>query len=651
MDHNYNFLGEFAFLNKINTFLPKPEQQWVYTEKCYECKSVFGYLTNTQHHCRGCGRCFCTNCCKTISIPPNLIYCPPEPQYKETIKNINKLNKLSSWTSYIKIPIYGNDNVNKPISYVNKPNDYLHKLVCNNCHTRISKLNDISSYINILKFCDLKTAQTISRVNKKYYYAYLYIRFKYEHIRYKNINKYDGWEIGMIQNNMPNTSFIKYIMRKIHYEQKINIPNIDQNQKKFNIFDLIDVLVFITNYEKEIKMFWESDVKKIFHIFIKNIVIDNENVLLTSIPLLSKLIVNLFTHINDMSQLDSNLIFLKDLFDLISPTELSATLFVHELRKYIDEKLRERSSLKQINKIPIMIFKKINTRFNIALRNTFVKMDNFIIEHLFKPSMLSLENETNMLKIKALLPVMYPFDYDYDIVNIIKLLPVDDNKFGLACNKIIKLEIKHRKNLDTREVIVLINGINIQTEYPLYIIIKMLYQTMGYTGPYNEIYQFIGQATLVKVEDVVTSLVTMHKHNKCVIDLIYGSNLDRQIHQMIDAYSNSLSMLLCLTYIFKFDIKYYREIVVNDSAQIYYSRFSLSPINHNENPKILFTEIFGSKNGKIYKLFIDTTQQYYNKIRKILPPNLINSITGETITKDIFTEFLCEKSIEDIIYN
>jgi hypothetical protein len=644
MNHDYIFLGEYSFLNKINNFLPKPEQQWVYTENCYNCKSIFGYLTNTQHHCRGCGRCFCANCSTTISIPHNLIYCPPEPQYKETIKNINKINKinkLSSWTNYMKFPIYAN----KQLSV----NDYLQKLVCNNCYMRISNLNNISININILKFCDLKTVQTMSCVNNDYYYAYLYIRFKYEHIRYKNINKYNQWEIGMIQNNMSNISSIKYIMWKIHYERKIYIPDIDQNQKKFNIFDLIDVLVFITNYEKDIKMFWDSDVKKIFHIFIKNVIIDNENVLLTSIPLLAKLISHLFTHIDDMSKLDSDLIFLKDFFDLISPTELSTTLFVHELRKYIDEKLRERPPPKQINKIPIMIFKKLNTRFNIALRNSFVKMDNFIIEHLFKPSILSLENDSNMSRINALLPVMYPFDYDYDIINIVKLLPVDDDKFGLACNKIIKLEIKHRKNLNTKEVIVLINGINIQTEYPLYIIIKMLYQTIGYTGHYNETYQFLGQATLVKVEDNVTSLATMRKHNKCLIDLIYGSNLDRQINQMIDAYSNSLSMLLCLIYIFKFDIKYHREIVINDNAQIYYSRFSLSSRNNSENPKILFAEIFGSKNSKIYKDFIDTTQQYYNKIRKILPPNLINFITGEEITKDIFIEFLDERTIENII--
>src|SRR3990167_518858 len=61
-------IPKFPEYDEKNKFgiLPRHTNTWIddtYITNCYECGNVFNWwLNNRKHHCRGCGRIFCSNC-------------------------------------------------------------------------------------------------------------------------------------------------------------------------------------------------------------------------------------------------------------------------------------------------------------------------------------------------------------------------------------------------------------------------------------------------------------------------------------------------------------------------------------------------------------------------------------------------------------
>ena len=47
--------------------------------KCFECKTEFS-MWNRKHHCRICGRIFCSNCCNNWRKVPSLVNMTTPPQ-------------------------------------------------------------------------------------------------------------------------------------------------------------------------------------------------------------------------------------------------------------------------------------------------------------------------------------------------------------------------------------------------------------------------------------------------------------------------------------------------------------------------------------------------------------------------------------------
>ncbi len=128
-------------------------------------------------------------------------------------------------------------------------------------------------------------------------------------------------------------------------------------------------------------------------------------------------------------------------------------------------------------------------------------------------------------------------------------------------------------------------------------------------------------------------------------------DLQNNINDVIETYSDSLSLLCAIIYVFNINIKNQNEILLNDKCQIYLSR-----LNHNLHGQIQngnfslnnLLDILGSKNSIFYKKFINKTIEYYNYLKKF-DFDLYNNLCEQNILTNDFYENLTEEAIIELL--
>jgi hypothetical protein len=646
MTHNYNFENNSKKLLSLNNILPFPETQWIYTNNCYHCKSAFGFIQNKQHHCRACGRCVCSNCCDTIDIPYAIVQCPPENNtYKGAAKNIQEL-------------VY---NKRKKIKSIKDILEERKKTVCRDCFTRLSNLKTIEISICILEFCDLKTIHIMSTVSKKYNYAYTYIMHKFLKIQTKDIRKCTTWEINMIKqsniyfkgHNLWNKQYIKYILTSSYGGQSFD--NIFDNQigkvkcsnllclcgceiNGFTIFDLMEIISFILHLENNSnnKMFWKNEnIKKILFDIIKRVNIENNEMILTSIPLWIKLLSILLMSVDEAQyKIEKNKELITELFDLLCRNSKLLSNMACEITKFFDNNIGEYTNF-------AFIFKEyINSKnFDRTEIKAIRKQDKFFFDKIYTPTTYVWDDQKTIIDINKSLPVRYPFDDNYMITKFHNFIDLNGYstiiKYGLFGNRGILVEISFGEI--KKDVTLIIKG-NEMYEYFNYIIIKMLLQKYNYDLPINDVYSFRKDLYLVRVENNITLLSSIYSKKLDIKDHIYETGGKFQLDQIIKNYSQSLSLLYCTAKIFVINIKNRDQIVMNNVGQIYFSRFSKDEKKENYDHKVLhLTDIIGSKNSVTYKNFSKETALLYKKLRPIKSVlQMIYSVLIKNLLQDPF---------------
>lgn len=111
--------------DELLSISPRQTHQWTpddLVDECYNCKSkfkvFFGYITG-KHHCRRCGRVFCSECSKNSSDIPEIIPCSVNTNYVKSL-----------WDHYI-----SNDVVK----------------LCDYCYDMVVKIKPNEKYIDDLK--------------------------------------------------------------------------------------------------------------------------------------------------------------------------------------------------------------------------------------------------------------------------------------------------------------------------------------------------------------------------------------------------------------------------------------------------------------------------------------------------------------------
>lgn len=127
--------------NKLKMIYPKTATKWVDSSivlACQSCSEQFMGLLG-KHHCRACGRVFCSNCCnKNETILEEFIQKPIE---DDSVRQ------------------YLSNAINSMFTGQTK-----RELVCNDCHKKINDLKNVKHLIKIFEYLDLQSMHNLFTV-------------------------------------------------------------------------------------------------------------------------------------------------------------------------------------------------------------------------------------------------------------------------------------------------------------------------------------------------------------------------------------------------------------------------------------------------------------------------------------------------------
>lgn len=210
---------------------------------CENCRCTFTMMYR-KHHCRSCGKVFCSYCCyKTILVPKEFL-------------------------SYHQTSLF---------SYFSKE-----ERVCDNCYSEISEFHSVSSLIDFFKIIGLEIPllQRCATISKSWRKAILFYFGFMREIQYKLLHfDLDDSEIRFLYNNrniLYNHSVWKLQLLKIQVNTDVINPIHSSCwdcmcartcHKDMDIFDAFVVVVLDSKYpitviKKAIQLFKETDIHK-----------------------------------------------------------------------------------------------------------------------------------------------------------------------------------------------------------------------------------------------------------------------------------------------------------------------------------------------------------------------------------------------------
>jgi len=580
--------------NIVHSIIPSVENEWTYTNFCYSCNSKFGFIQNKQHHCRCCGRCFCSNCCKKmIEIPLDLISCPQEQKtYKSTVKNLK--------------------------GYIVKIDKENKKNVCDDCYSKISYILSINVYIHILLYSDLKTIITCLLSFRDMRNAALYVL---EKIR-NTINGCDNnndWGRNMIIQNIDYLAghsciykkftdfFINFTQKRIINCNTLNCPN--YCRENVGIIDFFEIMTKIVR-----DGYKDNSAKNLYNIA-SNVVCDITELHLL-FPLFCPLIVNLF---------DGDIIRDDNVSDKIFELLICDEKTLCSLLNYVNNMINKPNIL--INALKKYISGSGSKYYNVALYKKMVARDNFIYNKLFETP--SVNWEFSIDTIRSCLPVLYPFDDNYNITQINDFHNVNDYKFGTFGNRCIKLELEEHSMMCTvrrkKNVLLMMKGMN-KDEYRNYIMIKLIIEKCKIKDFYINDICFLKKG--VYLVEMHCNTVNIEKIN--IKDHIYSTNIDRQLGDILCEYANSLALLYVFSKLFDINIFDKKHIVITGS-KIYFAQYVFTIKNFSTNVNEScdefsdeFITVLGTKSSIFYRDFIRYYRENLMMVQKIRD-DLVNS--------------------------
>jgi hypothetical protein len=617
MTDNINFTKHHYKINDTNlnkrmeNLIPASEKEWTYDKQCQSCKLIFGYISNRQHHCRSCARSFCWNCCDRTHIPLNLINIPQEQtSYKESMKHMQ---------SYIQ-PTSGK------------------KTVCKGCSIKIKYLNIINPYINIIKFCDIKTIYNSSISFKKLYDSSTYILSKIKNIQFKDIIHLNSWEKNMILisgecfigHKIWSKIYIKCLLYEYlnnetspfkYYEYDDNSKRIlscsqlccsyeclCENNIKLGYLDLFEIFGFIIELDNNKDIFWNN--QKMQNI-VKNMLLNikKEKILLKQII---GLFVNILMKLLKYVEKNKNNDLIREIFECLIFDQELLYMFMTDidiLKSFQDEN-------EQLNKLQYFIkyYAKNNTTFfDLNHYKTIIKMNKFINEELY---IINREKYTpDLHHVNSFLPIIYPFNQKYNIIKIKKIISMTHNNYGFIRGKIIICDIDNNKEIEEKKfVIYQTDKLN---EYYSHLFIYIIKNIINCETFIYDKKQITKDVIIVEINNNDKVLSDIFKYYDNIKDYIFETKMDKTLENIIKNYTSSLSFIYIAKYILDLNIYDYDKMLINNDCQIYISDFINNNkiiVNDDENNLPLIS-LIGSKSIN-YQNFMNNISKYHNLIKE-----------------------------------
>jgi hypothetical protein len=591
----------------LNKIYPKETSKWIddtLVISCQLCSTKFGFFTR-KHHCRACGGVFCGYCCnKSIKIPEQYIHKPQENNtYLQTISN------LTSW--YVK----GQNN-----------------LVCTDCYTKINNLNQISYIISICEYCDFETLHTILNLkSKKWYNAGIHQLSKFRSIQYLHPNKlYNEWQMNivgissylLIGHNNWLISLAKSTLQYYYETHDANPINnfiqMSTNDCKtiscwklmcsrkcdihLDLLDYIEILKFVILLESSGNIFWKDDsVKNFMLLLLMTLYKNTDNVTVKCIiPLLCSTFSELMN--KSIDEIDQSYFT-----SILNVFENSMDYFLNEIN------YMEHSESKSDG---ITNFVSITKKHIISLSrsNMYEKVKKMSI------TITGLIDETIKLD-KADLPILYPFDFNYSIVKIIKMEKIKSNTAPILLDTNIMHNVT--RNI-TKKRFIIKKDTSLRKESIISCLITLLQHKLYQQSCRNRINKFdkiptyqINMLTKhVGVIEFVENSLTLRMVNDLNLTLqnyVIEKNPYEAVGILKTRFLQSLAISSCISYILGLGDRHLDNIMINDQGQIFHIDYGYLM----ENPT---TSILSAPNIKVTTVMIDflggATSKYYEEFTK-----------------------------------
>ena len=608
--------------NSSSALLPRNQDLWVDDNKetnCFGCKTFFN-MFRRKHHCRGCGRIFCSNCSDKIILT-------------DAINDNNIIDK----DKYIKENYNTNYNINLSI----------HR-ACYSCYRTFISLKILASNVKILELLpiDLKNIYKFKAVSRIWSKANIIYLSRFREIQYilpcKKLKKNELFILNnnihlLGQHNKLLTLYIKSIDWDNTDDKKINLflKSIEKEKmscwqlmcgrccrKEFDISNILDILYSIKN-------------KIIREYFIKKINLD-DNDIDNFLPIIMKCVKNdecelLINYLIERCSINNRLRIILFTYIIISlKTYPELNIYKVFIQKYKNYLLKNFG--KEIYENIYDTFKFFQMFNDISVNNTnriideiniFLKERNVKVPPLFIDKIKKVENKIE-IKNSFTKPIIFKCKClgNNNKIYYKKLMyKNEDNRIDAIIMRIIKFMNKDLIN----------NGL----EYPI----------ITY-----DIIPISLNSGIIEIVDNCESIYDIRKTKCTLLNHILEKNLNDTIENIRNNFMKSTSIYCVISYLLGIGDRHLDNIMVTNTGCLFHIDFTFS-LGQDVKiwaPQIRLTydmvDSIGGENSKNFERF----KEHCNNSFKILKNhhNLIMILLYELIEdENIYNMDMIEKLI------
>uniref|UniRef100_A0A6C0E8Z8 Phosphatidylinositol 3-kinase n=1 Tax=viral metagenome TaxID=1070528 RepID=A0A6C0E8Z8_9ZZZZ len=619
----------------------KQAKKWTNSDQilnCQRCKTEFGLLTR-KHHCRACGDVFCWNCCnKNIIIPEEFISKPKE---SENCK------------------IYISQFIHKTILKTDRST-----LVCCDCYRKIMNIQQAPYIVKICEYLDVLTLRNVAMIpSKKWRNASIHQLAKFRNIQYVSPDDFfNEWEINSLvisqqlltAHNTWFTAMVKTFIQKYykfeHVDFLLNLKSIVElyTEKKgqkntscvnlmcsrrcnliLDLYDFIEVFKFITYIEKKEPKFWKNDLLKEIIIYYAGAtstpIINSHEIVICYIPIFCSCLITLL-NTQPRKFGFSDFSFFESMLDLLCFPKKSDQSFDYDYSEiiikvmfemmYIDSPLKGLGGNNLLKFIKDIYIPKIGKK---TLYDYVKKTCKYFDEICL----------TKMDPLNIKLPILYPFDINYNIVNIKSISVVKSNTSPIILDIVLSNGVN-----ELNKKILIKNDVQLRKEQIVSCLIKILQEKLEQQSlrkridtfeaiPSYHILMISGDVGIIEFVEHSQTLRAINLKGYTLQNYVCDINKTEKIDIIKNRFVKSLAISSCISYILGLGDRHLDNIMMNNKGQIFhidYGYLMENPKTHILGaPNIKMTsdmiDFIGGNQSEYYKMFKDFTCLTYDLMR------------------------------------
>jgi hypothetical protein len=596
---------------------PRKISKWVddtSVNNCYSCKSDFSMLFR-KHHCRMCGRVFCSKCSDYYTkLPTDILKIPDRP--------ITYANMI--WVENTKDPMR----------------------VCRECYEYANKLTRIKKIIKVFELCafTIKDLYLLSKISDDYRTAAKFCIDQFREIQYKLsiesltlkekrmiwtnrkfLTGHSRWMIQLVKaTNMNNAKHVA-ILENLMYKEKLNKCSDTQCTRfcseKIELTDMLDLIKYNDNH-----------------------------------PIISNYIVKCLSNINNDDLIDylpflvNNIKNNDYLVEMLMKPNISfrfmSSLYWSIKVYYVDDK-NYKNDVTTMKELIIKLISYINAEYSNDFKRKFKSM--------IKKNSMELQNISQLNKEeKITLPICT--DIEFVGVNHRNVKTIQSNSLPMIIPFTIDKETKKEKlimfkNDDVRKDHIIMNIISIindilkkeESDMDIQIVKYDVMPTSNDTG-YIEI-----------VENASTIFNIVEKNGKTIQNYILQYNRNITYDELSKKFINSTALYCVISYLFGIGDRHLDNIMVSKDGLLFHIDFGFilgQDPKYTNNKLIRVTpeiiNVIGGYGTDDYNNFKNTCIRIYNRLRlhvnlfsNLLSviPSVDPSITIDTIRSELTDRF------------